>query len=838
MLPHLWGVGRRRGNGRWLDEAARRRITAPFLLERPTLEIGDQADNRLMKKILRFGFLLMGFSFAVAQGLLIRELLVAFFGNELIIGLILGNWLMLEAIGSGLLGKLADRWRGKAASFAVLQALFALFLPLCLYAAYTSRGIAGAVPGEGVGLVSVFYVSFLVLTPLALVDGAMFAFGCRAYAHLTGDEAPSIGRVYVYEAMGAMAGGVVFTYVFIPFLYSLQIVLVLSGLNLLSAALVLAWYHSSEGRRRRLHPGLVAVLVLLAASLSLLFSPQVEKAHRWLVSQQWTGHRLVYYKNSVYGNVAVIQSEGQYTFYSDGIPILTAPVPDVALIEEIIHLPMLFVPEPRRALVLSGGVGGVLHELAKYPLEQVDYAELDPLLIKAVLDFPTPLTDGELSDPRLRVEHVDGRLLVRKKTWALTADPKERYDLIVVNLPYPSTLQLNRLYTLEFFRMVRGLLSEDGVLVIRCPGTLTYMSDELRDLNAMAFRTLRGVFSHIRPIPGDTTLWLASPSDKLSTIPVDALVERWEGRGLASRLMTPSHIRLKLDQRRLDWFWASLAQEAGDGEVRTNRDLRPVGLFYGLAYWNALFCPDLARVFTLAGRLNLWSLGLPIIGCAVFFVILVKLTKPAPARPQTPAGPLEGKSRAAIIPIVIATTGFTGMTADLIVIFAFQSLYGYVYHWIGLLIGTFMAGLGLGGLLMTRRLGRIGREKLAILKLEVALVLYWALLPVVLSSLYAHITQPLAFGSIQWTLLLLNALAGFLVGSQFPLANRMWLRGRESLRGKAGFLYACDLVGAFVASILVSVVLVPVLGILETCVLAAILKLGSLLLVITLPTHH
>jgi spermidine synthase len=69
-----------------------------------------------MKRVLRFGFLLMGFSFTVTQGLLIRELLVAFFGNELSIGLILGNWLILEAIGSGLLGKLADRWGGKAAS--------------------------------------------------------------------------------------------------------------------------------------------------------------------------------------------------------------------------------------------------------------------------------------------------------------------------------------------------------------------------------------------------------------------------------------------------------------------------------------------------------------------------------------------------------------------------------------------------------------------------------------------------------------------------------------------------------------------------------------------------
>ena len=62
-----------------------------------------------MKRLLRFGLLPMGFSFTVTQGLMVRELLVAFFGNELSIGLILGNWLILEAVGSGLLDKLAAR---------------------------------------------------------------------------------------------------------------------------------------------------------------------------------------------------------------------------------------------------------------------------------------------------------------------------------------------------------------------------------------------------------------------------------------------------------------------------------------------------------------------------------------------------------------------------------------------------------------------------------------------------------------------------------------------------------------------------------------------------------
>ncbi|MDH4137106.1 MAG: hypothetical protein OEW09_10390, partial [Anaerolineae bacterium] len=70
--------------------------------------------------------------------------------------------------------------------------------------------------------------------------------------------------------------------------------------------------------------------------------------------------------------------------------------------------------------------------------------------------------------------------------------------------------------------MVRGLLAEEGILVIACPGTLTYMSDELRHLNAMAYHTLQQAFPYVRPIPGDVTLWLASPSDELSTVPVGA----------------------------------------------------------------------------------------------------------------------------------------------------------------------------------------------------------------------------------------------------------------------------------------------------------------------------
>jgi spermidine synthase len=380
-------------------------------------------------------------------------------------------------------------------------------------------------------------------------------------------------------------------------------------------------------------------------------------------------------------------------------------------------------------------------------------------------------------------------------------------------------LQLNRFYTDEFFQMVQGLMAEEGVLVIGCPGTLTYMSDELRDLNAMVYLTLGRAFPYVRPIPGDYTLWLASPSEEAVGASLEELVERWEGRKLETQLLTAPHIRLRLDRRYLDWFWASLGETEGTGKALINRDLHPVGLYYGLTYWNALFSPGVARVFTFAGRLKLWMLSVPIVAGTVLFVTILKLTR---------------RGKGLVIPLVIATTGFTGMTADLIVVFAFQTLYGYVFHWIGLIITAFMAGLSLGGLLMTRRLATVQRERLALLRLDLAIVLFWILMPLILAALYSRISHPMIFSSIQWILLLLNAVAGFLVGSQFPLANKIWLKGRDV---GGGVLYASDLVGAFVGSIAVSVVLIPVLGIVETCLLAAALKLGSLFLVVMLPSR-
>jgi len=261
-----------------------------------------------------------------------------------------------------------------------------------------------------------------------------------------------------------------------------------------------------------------------------------------------------------------------------------------------------------------------------------------------------------------------------------------------------------------------------------------------------------------------------------------------------------------------------------------NQDLRPSGLLYGLFYWNELFSPGFSGYFEFLERMSLPLLGAILIGLTLVLVVVRRLSRWVSIGHWSS---IIGHWPLSSVPIVIVTTGFAGMAFDLLVIFAFQAFYGYVYQQIGLLVTAFMAGISLGGLVMTRRVERVEKGRSLLLRLEGAIAACWLLFPVVLAVLYAQAGRPGVSTAVGPILLILNALAGFLVGMEFPLASKMYRR--VSLSETAGILYASDLLGAFLGSLLVSVMLLPALGVLETCLLVVVLKLGSLVLVATMP---
>ena len=170
------------------------------------------------------------------------------------------------------------------------------------------------------------------------------------------------------------------------------------------------------------------------------------------------------------------------------------------------------------------------------------------------------------------------------------------------------------------------------------------------------------------------------------------------------------------------------------------------------------------------------------------------------------------------------------MIFNLAVIFTFQTFYGYLYHQIGLLIAIFMLGVALGSVFMTQRLDRIKRDSLLFLKIEIGIILFSFLFPFVFSIPSQYLEKPAISLLIYILFLMMSFLSGVWMGLQFPLASKIYLnmpsRG-DTLGHTAGLLYGADLLGGFLGGLFGGILLLPILGLKESCLMMAMIKISS-----------
>jgi len=194
------------------------------------------------------------------------------------------------------------------------------------------------------------------------------------------------------------------------------------------------------------------------------------------------------------------------------------------------------------------------------------------------------------------------------------------------------------------------------------------------------------------------------------------------------------------------------------------------------------------------------------------------------------------------------------MVLELLLLFGFQVFYGYVFYEAGLLITSLMAGIAAGSFTVTCRLNRIQQGIRTLLKIEAVMVIFSLLLAWLFLAyqIIYHLNTVL----VHSLFLVLLFLTGFFIGVEFPLANKIYSQSAHAgksvpptfpppqggdpnvrLGGRmkegeegTGLLYGADLFGAWVGGLLGGFFLLPVLGLSNTCLLVAILKAGSLLL--------
>jgi spermidine synthase len=770
--------------------------------------------------------LTIGATGIASQLVLMRELLTVFLGNELSLGIILACWLALEATGSWLAGRLKPR----TGLFFTAVMVTLLAFPGSIWFCRIARPLFGLSPGETLGPLGMLLIALLTLLPVSLFHGALFTFcvglsaqqkheTANAY-HPSPTLARMLGRVYVTETLGSIIGGLVLSLLLIGRLGSFQIALLFWTLNSLMLLLVLVPIAGYPVASRlssiayRLSP-----ILLLAASVFGLAARVPALLDHASLDRLYPGNEVAYHGDSHYGSITVLRRAGQSTILSDGIPVATLPIPDYEWAEDFVHIPMLSHPDPQHVLLIGGGLNGLLPELLKYPGVTIDYCELDPALIPFARPKVPELAVTGLFDPRVSVRPIDGRRFlgtapvsgdIPRRGVPIKGCPERLYDLIMVSVLSPTSLQTNRYFSQEFFELADQRLKPDGLLVLPAPGSLAYLSNELALLNRLELGTLQSVFPEVEVVPGEPNLFLAGRTVRPGRFEPETLAARLARYGFAMRVTTPRHLAERLAQPRAADFADRLAAGPRLGAGMLNHDLQPVQVLAALSYWAGLTSFRAARWFSGLIRARTWLFLLLVAGLVSAVIVWRRRTRFA-------------------LRFAVFSTGFAGAVASILILLLFQVAQGTMYLQVVLLTTAFMAGTAMGGTWATR-LARTLRSRAALrvmylLEAGIGLI---GLLIVLTTSVLAHSNPAMTTAAY----VAFAIATGALLGAEFPLAGCLYLEAAPN-PGPArttGNLYSADLLGGVLSSLLVPIILVPVVGMLATFLLVALVKLVSLLL--------
>jgi spermidine synthase len=166
------------------------------------------------------------------------------------------------------------------------------------------------------------------------------------------------------------------------------------------------------------------------------------------------------------------------------------------------------------------------------------------------------------------------------------------------------------------------------------------------------------------------------------------------------------------------------------------------------------------------------------------------------------------------------------MALQILLLLAFQSVYGYVYHQLAVLIAMFMAGIAFGSWLGIRT-ARGATPPLPVMATIQFVIAASAPALIFLVSLLTRSSATLL--AEQSLFPVLAGLGGMLGGYQFPIATEIYLRDTNSEAG-LGALYALDLVGGCAGALLLSSYFIPVFGFWKTAWLSAAVNLAPALL--------
>lgn len=738
------------------------------------------------KKILYFIFFNLGISSLIAQSLIIRELMIAFYGNELFASLSLGFWFILTGFGSLFFANLFQKSNPlKTTIYALISV--SVFLPIGILIIGFIKNLFSSV-GESPNLLIAFFCAFFALIPICVTLGLLWTIASKLYVKLTNKISLNLGKAYFIEILGFIFGGLIFSFFLIGLNEFLIIYLVVS-LNLIAAILLT---FSTEKKSVFLRTLTCSLLIF---SFCFFISPLGNKVQNIILKSRFENQFLVESVNSKYGNISVTKTSEkseQFNFYQNGL--LLGSNQETNFNEKLIHLPLLYSQNPKTILLVGTGFNGALNEILKHPIKEITYLELDSELIAITEKYISENLLKSIKNPKVKIVYQDARYFLKNNS-------KQKFDVIIFNLPGPSSLLLNRFYTQEFFEETKNNLNPNGLIALHLSSAPNYFSTEIINLNTSIYRALDKNFQQINILPIEGINFFLAFNQNAIIPDIEMITNRFYNLKLKTSFITDQWLSYNLTNDRVKNVNKLLSE---DKTTKINSDFLPSAYLANLLFWLKQFYPKITTFLNNLHKIN----PLFVLLCLLFIFIIFR--KKIVKSDKT-------------LPIISAIPDFTLLSLEILFIFVFQIFYGYIYHYIALLITIIMFGMAIGNWKALQKIKK-GQVNISFLT-----KIYFLL---ILLCCFFLFSVKLSYNL--W--LITPLLAGILIGYEFPLTNFLFLKKQKQTERKTGVIYAADLIGSCLGAILVPLFLLPFFGLAQTIFFLIGLNLLAIIVLHSLKT--
>ncbi|MZP64927.1 MAG: hypothetical protein GT597_02135, partial [Bacteroidales bacterium] len=432
----------------------------------------EQASSRLSDP--GTALFITGFISSSVQLLLLREMMNITGGYELIAGAFLCAWLIVSALGSSLARGTGATGLGKTLLLFTTAPLLSLSILLLL-----TRLILH--PGETPSFPAGLMVTIAVLLPFCLISG--FTFIKLTEAGRTSGRDP--GMSFSVETAGGIVAGIVISVLGAGILDTYQAFLIITLMGI-------TWYMLTFRIRSRYGSLVLKSVVLLVVSAMLVIPPD------FLFRQMMLkGIKVTETFDTPYGNVTRGEYQGETsTWYNQRLVTYSD---DAIESEEDIHYCMLQTEKPETVLLISGPAVSRMEEIDKYGINEVIFVERDPALSA---DIGETERNGK-----------PGHTVINDDAFTYIKRTDRKFDAVIMLLPPPSSLSLNRYYTLEFFKSVKKIMNRGAVLSCSPGINPNYFNEESVRLYSSVFNSLREVFRNVVPVAGNKLYYIASDNE-------------------------------------------------------------------------------------------------------------------------------------------------------------------------------------------------------------------------------------------------------------------------------------------------------------------------------------